>query len=301
MLRFLKPDRSNEPANSSRSGSLDFIIAGAEKAGTSYLSSVLRKCDSISMPEHEVRHFRDPFYPDQDRVDALVDDKNGRLAGIKHPSYLGRSEVPERIHKHNPDIKLIFILRNPVERAISSYLHYIRHGQIPLIHPNDGLLRLAEDAHKYPKYRDIFQFGLYYKYLSLYLKHFDKSQILILEYEDFLDGSVDMKPITDFLSIPAVHHAPESRINKGSYDWNKCKVDFIRAHAFNVYDEALNILDLRKHAYLESFDAQLPSLREALKPDPIIVADDTRAALEKLYRDDINQLKKSGLLVPKHW
>jgi hypothetical protein len=100
--------------------SLDFIIVGAEKAGTSYLSKALSFSDDIYMPEREVRFFRDPFYHHREQLDNLLIGRDNVKVGIKHPSYLGRTEVPARIYEHNKDIKLIFILRDPVERAISS-------------------------------------------------------------------------------------------------------------------------------------------------------------------------------------
>ncbi len=280
---------------------LDFIIAGAEKAGTSYLSKVLCSSPDIVMPEHEVRHFRDPFYPDRERLDDLLQNKNGEKVGIKHPSYLGRAEVPERIHKHSPDMKLIFVLRNPVERAISSYLHYIRHGQIPLLHPNEGFLRMVEERDRHPKYRDILEFGLYHKYIQMYQFHFKSDNLLILEYEEFLNGAVDMSPVTSFLAIKPIANPPASRINEGTRNWHSCQVDFIRAIAFNRYDEGLNIIGRHDQPYLDSFDQNLPQLRRALANDPIVIDKNARAALQSFYENDIKALRKADLLQPVNW
>ena len=280
---------------------LDFIIAGAEKAGTSYLSKVLGSSSEIVMPEHEVRHFRDPFYPDRERLDELLQNKNGEKVGIKHPSYLGRPEVPERIYKHNPEMKLIFVLRNPVERAISSYLHYVRHGQVPLLHPNEAFLRIVEEKDKHPKYRDILEFGLYHKYIRMYQEHFKGDNMLILEYEQFLNGAVDMSPVTEFLGIKTIANPPESRINEGTRNWHSCQVDFIRALAFNRYDDALNIVGRHDQPYLDSFDQSLPQLRRALANEPIVIDKNARVKLEEFYENDIKELRKANLLQPRNW
>ena len=72
-----------------RTPQLDFVIIGAEKAGTTMLQEVLRATRRVSMPSSEVRYFRDPFY-DQPHLlhDEIVRFPAGDLIGIKHPSYL---------------------------------------------------------------------------------------------------------------------------------------------------------------------------------------------------------------------
>jgi len=284
-----------------RKCSLDFIIAGAEKAGTSYISTVLCSSEQIVMPAHEVRYFRDPFYPNQEKLDDLLANKNEAKVGIKHPSYLGKPEVPKRIHQHNRDMKLLFILRDPVERAISSYLHYTRRGQVPLLHPNDGLPALEAGRDKHPKYRDILEFGLYYKYLSMYLELFKAEQILVLEYEQFFNGRVDMTPVTEFLKIAPITNVPESRINEGTRDWKSCEIDFICALAFNKYDDGLNIVGRNEQPYLDSFVQHLPAIRQAIGPAPIAINEDARQTLQSYYASDLAALKASGIIKPINW
>ncbi len=51
-----------------------------------------------------------------------------------------------------------------VDRAVSSYCHYARSGQIPLIPLNEGLKLAINSSQNSPKYADILRFGLYYQY-----------------------------------------------------------------------------------------------------------------------------------------
>src|SRR5579872_4213054 len=169
---------------------LDFVIIGAEKSGTTLLVDRLRRSPHVTMPANEVRYFRDPFFPKRERPDLYFSEGDAdKLKGIKHPSYLGNLEVPQNIKAHSPNAKLIAILRNPIDRTIASYLHYLRHGQIPCIHPNVGIPIMFENPDASPKYRDIIAFGDYAHYLGLYLKCFPREQILVLEFETLTRSS----------------------------------------------------------------------------------------------------------------
>jgi hypothetical protein len=280
---------------------LDFIIVGAEKAGTTFLSKTLRQSSEVYIPERETRHFRNPFYPEREKLDDIFAGKEGVKLGIKHPSYLGREEVPERIHQHNPAVKLIVILRNPVERAISSYLHYINHGQIPLVHPNEGLQTLFDLRRDVPKYNDILEFGLYFKYIRLYLTHFNRENMLILEFEDFFKGDVPFSRVTDFLGIAPIASVPRKPVNEGTYNWNECILSFARALMFNAYDDLLNIVGPRRHPYLESYDREWPNLKLEMSTSPVRIRDEVRRLLHDFYKDDMNALKSSGIFKPVNW
>jgi hypothetical protein len=299
---FKRATQAAEPQSPLKT-KLDFIIVGAEKAGTTYLSRCLSQSPEIFIPQHEIRHFRDPFYPNQELFDDLFAPYAGRTRGLKHPSYLGRPEVPERIFRHNPDLKLIFLLRDPVKRAISSYLHYVRHGQIPLLHPNIGLLNLVQSQsdNDAPKYRDIREFGLYFKYLSLYLKYFDRKSMLILEYEDCFTNDPECTAVSDFLKVGRLPSVPPKRLNEGKYDWNQCVVEFCKSLMSRQYDSALNIMGVQNHPYLASFEAQLPEFRAGLAAHPIDIETPVMEALRAFYDDDIGNLKESGIFVPKNW
>ena len=85
-------------------------------------------------------------------------------------------DIPANVSSLLPEAKLIVILRNPVERAVSAYFHHIRAGRI---HPNENF----DNAVK--KY-GIASKGLYSDQLKKWFDHFDKNQFLILFYEESL-------------------------------------------------------------------------------------------------------------------
>jgi len=128
----------------------DFLLIGAQKCGTSWLHHHLRLSESIYMPEEKDReHFSyvghvtrqatnnycDQFSPA--RADQIVGDANAGYFWTRTGSKWGRQpesfnpDIPGSIHRFcGGQLKLILMLRDPVERAISAYLHHIRHGAI---------------------------------------------------------------------------------------------------------------------------------------------------------------------------
>jgi hypothetical protein len=279
---------------------LNFIIAGAQKAGTSFLSQTLRQSNEVCIPEREVRHFRDPFYPHREKLDSIFVDCKDILLGIKHPSYLGREEVPERIYRHNPYIKLIFILRNPVHRAISSYLHYVRHGQIPLVHPNIGLKEIFSRRKEIPKYNDILEFGLYFKYLSLYRQYFLAESMLILEFEELFSSNAWLTKVSSFLGITLSTSAALTPVNQGIYDWSECVLQFTRAVIVNEYDELMNITGQRKYSYFDSCKAELSKLKSYIPKTTLAIDQEVTKLLADFYKEDIRKLKASGIFTPEY-
>src|SRR5712691_3472231 len=106
---------------------LDFIIAGAQKSGTTALHYFLQKHPQLTLGDQQEMHFFD-----NDELFAAPIDyellhrhfppaKGPIIAGECTPSYLYHEPAMERICNYNPKIKLIILLRNPVERAFAHW------------------------------------------------------------------------------------------------------------------------------------------------------------------------------------
>lgn len=193
----------------------DFIIIGAMKAGTTSLFSYLNQHHQLKSSVYkELHYFDSPNYRENNhrwhraRFPIV---SNEILTYEASPRYIFNPLVPERIHKFNPDVKLIAILRNPVERAISHYNHMKRGGRETL-----GLmeaLKVEEErleyAHKNQDYLDpnyvTFSYklrGHYAEQIEAYYKHFSKDQILILSMKQLReDVHGTLKEIFDFVGV----------------------------------------------------------------------------------------------------
>jgi hypothetical protein len=173
--------------------SLDFLIIGAQKAGTTSLRAFLGSIEShihMSKTEH---HFwnREGQYKDGYGLSSYMQNFSAatsqQLIGEKSPSYLSSYEAPERIAKHFPQVKLIAILRNPAERAYSAYWHGRRVGAI------DPSVTFAQSIQSYQEnhgkpYGDLVSPGFYSSHLTRYLNFFPKEQLLVLDFDKLLSS-----------------------------------------------------------------------------------------------------------------
>lgn len=190
-----------------------FLIIGAQKAGTSWLAERLGQHPDVYMAEKEIHYFDKDFNFKKGIAWYKMHFSGVRgekAVGEKTPDYLwanGRGveghlpEVHQNIYRTLPDVKLIIVLRNPVERAISAVNHIIRSGRIsPMYSINDlltGNKRHLVEGH------GVIEYGMYYHQIQAYLEYFQRSQILILIFEEdiVLDPSKGLKKVCDFLGI----------------------------------------------------------------------------------------------------
>jgi hypothetical protein len=130
----------------------------------------------------------DPDYHARITVDPesysdLYDTADGRLAGDVSPVYLIDGTVAARIRKARPDARIIILLRDPVERAFSQYLHHLRDGLEPAA-SFEAALDLEQDrlsngwswGHGYATH------GHYAAQIERYLDAFPREQILFLDF-----------------------------------------------------------------------------------------------------------------------
>ena len=185
---------------------LDFIIIGGQKCGSSYLHDVIAQHPQIAMIAGECPHFESPDFEQggEDKlVELLAKLDQEKLKGIKRPNYLSRPEVPDRIKAANKNIKLIAILRKPLERLKSAYFHYMRYGFSPILSLNVGVEKLlkGELTTKYPRTVELLDFGHYCKYLENYMVLFNES-LLVLRYDDLVkDKTSIIRKCYSFLGV----------------------------------------------------------------------------------------------------
>jgi Sulfotransferase domain len=122
----------------------DFLILGAQKAGTTALYAYLRWHPEITGPSFKEVSFFDRHYAKGERWyrahlparprQWVARRRSGRwpLVGEASPSYLFHPLAPERVAAMLPNARLIAVLRDPVDRAFSHYQHEVALGREPL-------------------------------------------------------------------------------------------------------------------------------------------------------------------------
>lgn len=155
----------------------DFIGLGAQKTGTSWIYACLYDHPQICIPQKEIHFFSREHNWSQGTqwYERAFSSCDARVKGEFSPSYLYDGGTAERIHRLYPSAKLIASLRNPVDRAISHHLNDIKAGIVAPDVPFTTALAAR------PEYVDR---GRYARQLEPYLQRFDRTQILILVYED---------------------------------------------------------------------------------------------------------------------
>jgi hypothetical protein len=173
-----------------------FIGLGAQRSGTSWIYACLYEHPQLYMPHKEINFFaRDHRYAwGLDWYERHFDGcSEGQLPGEYSTTYLDSADAPKRIHDFAPDAKLIMVVRDPAERASSNYRNDIMAGSVGASTPfQTGLADHPEWVER----------GLYHKHLTRYLEYFDRSQILVLVYDDAVsDPEAYIKSIFAFLGV----------------------------------------------------------------------------------------------------
>ncbi len=177
----------------------DFLILGAQKAGTTALYTYLRRHPEITGPAWKEVSYFDRHYrrgPAWYRGNFPLGAR-GSIVGEASPSYLFHPRAPERVAALLPDALLIALVRDPAERALSHYHHELALGREEL--PFEEALeredeRLAGELER--MYEDSAYFshawwnhtylarGRYAEQLVRWLASFPSEQLLVLSNED---------------------------------------------------------------------------------------------------------------------
>lgn len=138
--------------------------------------------------------------------------------------YLYLPHVAESIAQLNPDVKLVVVLRNPVDRAYSHFLMARRMGREPIASFADAMeaeeSRLAQNYDPFWHYRSI---GYYHAQLERYFRVFDRSQLLILLNDDLKkDTKAEYARVLRFLGVDsAFDPGPELQYGVGGAPRNR--------------------------------------------------------------------------------
>ena len=201
----------------------NFLIIGAAKAGTSTLYDWLNQHPQIYMSTIKETNFfalvnDDLSYDSRSVVgeylsECITDIKtyqkqfkgvlNAIAIGEASPMYLYSSEAVNNIHKYIPTVKLIVILRDPIERAYSNFLHHIQRNLETTYNFIEGIEQEKERIQNNWWWGfHYINAGFYYAQLKRYYERFDANQIKVVLYEDLIQNSLDtLRDILSFLGV----------------------------------------------------------------------------------------------------
>jgi hypothetical protein len=190
---------------------VDFMIIGAQKCGTSSLFSILDAHPLLVGSRLKEPHFfslSNDWRAELSRYHQYFEQRDGALyfeASTTYSFYPHRNlHIWDDVLEYNPEMKFIYLVRNPVDRIVSSYMHTYERGYF------DSDLKEAVI-----KERFLIDVTRYYTQISPYLRRFGREKILIIDFDDFIQKRGDvLKDIAGFLKIDfegfcdyeSVHH-----------------------------------------------------------------------------------------------
>jgi hypothetical protein len=266
-----------------------FLIIGAMKAGTSSLHYYLRNHPDIFMSEtKELDYFMVSknynrgleWYKSQ-----FVTDK--KVRGESSPNYSKYEITPKLIFESLPEIKLIYILRDPVNRFKS-------HMQHLNINPNSYLKNINTF--------EPLETGLYYKHIQNYSQYFSRQQILILNFDRLKNDKINLfKEVFNFLEVDhqkfdysllnTIKHETSSKLNPTA--------TVLKLNKLGIYKSLKKIIRPNSFGFnkLKSFYKNLAYK----KHERVELNQESIKFLEEFYKQDVTALRSKFGLSLKEW
>jgi hypothetical protein len=274
-----------------------FLIIGAMKAGTTSLYHYMRSHPQVFMPA-----FKAPeFFATEPRPRRGIDWYRKQFSGAgpdsvaigeasnvytKFPTYTG---VPRRIAEHIPDVRLVYIVRDPIERIRSHYQ-----------------TRAAEGSEKSPFDTAVFENPIYLDYsryarqIEQYMEHFPREQLLVVTSDDLRHHRRSvMQRVYEFIGVD-IAFVP-SDLDREFYRTQEKPLRSpvplsIRKGLKKHFPASKRLKELESNVVRKLRSARGKNGSDSGLAAPFVMLDETRARLEEVLADDIRSLR--GFLGP---
>jgi len=267
----------------------DFFIVGAPRTGTTSLQNYFEEIPDIFMCPKESGYFSKlspgPTISEENYFNSFKIASDKQLIGDATAIYLRDSETPKLIHGTNPDSKIIILLRDPIERAFSHYLMYLRDGYESDTFSN----KLKDFISKKPTtgnfYNYIIMPSFYHESIIRYLNIFGEKNVRIWIYEEFSANTPKIvQEILDFLGV--LGFMPKN-VGKKYNEYGKPLGETSRSIVENttIKNIAKRFLPKSKRTSLQK------TVFNQKGQKPVLCENDIRI-LQDLFQDDVIKLKK---------
>ncbi len=286
--------RSSRPADlDRRNGALpDFLLIGAMKCGTTSLYHYLRDHPQIFMPAIKAPEFfaeegnwnrgigwyRRQFAGAGEDVLAIGEASN---VYTKYPRYQG---VPARIAEHIPGVRMIYVVRDPIDRIRSHYQTRLTEGT--------ERMPIGRAVRENPIYID---YSRYSMQLDRYLEHVPREQLLVITAEDLRsDRHSTIRRVYGFLGVDP-DHVP-SDLDRVFYETRhrapRSPVPvWLRKGLKRHLPAAKRAKELENNVIRAIRRLRGSSEAPRELPERLVIPDDVRAELAGILRDDVARLR----------
>jgi hypothetical protein len=300
---------------------LDFLIIGAQKSATTSLHAYLAGHPDIAMPASKEAPFFDRDNTGPQAWERFTEEhfagRTEQLWGKASPQYMAHPDAPRRIYRAMPSVRLIAILRDPVERAWSHYRMCLRRETEQ--RSFDEAISTCLDRINIRQARDLppprhekgfepegdfyLSWGEYGRILGEYRRYFPRSQILVLTTSELAsDPALVMDRILKFLGLP-LGYRPD---NLGKVVHRGASAPLVT----QAWKERIRSIPLLSHIWRCTPESRRASVRfwvEQLNlrragDEVMKLSEINRARLERHFSLDVMRLQRDfGLLLPWRW
>jgi len=264
----------------------NFIIIGTMKGGTTALYYYMASHPDIEPSSiKETNYFSKNYDNGLDWYSSLFK-TDRKYAFEASPSYTKRNRFPDtpgRIHSLLPDIKLIYLLRDPIDRIVSEYSHNYAQGR-----ESRPFSEAVLNTNRRKKY---IQTSSYYFQAEGYMEYFDRSQLLLVESEQLQENPQKvLVEISDFLGISPEFdiRTTEKRFHESS---EKTRATLFERKLLKKFKKNSN-LRRRLKAIARPFRRPFP---------PPCLSDDDKEALKDILSSDVEQLRQFSQMKFSSW
>lgn len=262
-----------------------FLVIGAMKSGTTSLYEYLNGHPHVLMTKKkeldffvdELNYGRGLGWYKQQFADADNQTIAAGEASTSYTKYPVFQNVPRRIAETIPAARLVYLVRDPIERMRSHYLHEVLLGEED--RPIEAAL-LGD-----PRYR---AFSNYALQLSQYLEYFPRGQLLVVQAEHMRnDRDATVRQIFEFIGVPAMGTTPDLTNEYHETSNKRVPRPFVRRIMSSSTYVRLSPLIPRR---IKRFGRE--RLEHGIPADRGKMSEDLRARLTEMIRDDVLALRQ---------
>jgi hypothetical protein len=196
-----------------------FLIIGAQRSGTTSMFHYLSKHPDIFMPPCKEVHYFDLNYDkgiDWYKNFFVSNLHEEKLVGEASPYYIFHPLVAQRVARYLPWVKIIVLLRNPVDRAFSHYKHsrklnleYIESFEEAIMRESERIdnekmkiiFKQVDDSESFRNFSYLNR-GLYYQQITKWLQFFPLKQFCFIKSEEFFSNTTEVcVKVCQFLGV----------------------------------------------------------------------------------------------------
>ena len=252
----------------------NFMLIGTGRAGSDWITRNLSLHPDIFMPRQKSTSFFTRHYDKGiDWYSRRFGSRKENAVGEATVGYLHNENVPELVARHIPDVKLIANLRDPVDRAYSSYGRLLGKAR-----PGDTNFHISfeEKIQITPRLLEI---GLYAQHLQRWFEYFPRENFLILTFDEMKQNPDRfLTKIYSFLGVNAQFQSPlvHQRLNSTAALNATSKV------AYNIYR---GLLRFKFFGLSNAFDVAQGKARIQIDPNT------RRRLIETYFGQDLRELE----------